>query len=75
MDGPTGRYSGAVNPPNHRGGDSRRPARNRKPDRKISAGFNTGQLTGNATLYLKVAPGVWQTFRIIDTNPSAVCKC
>jgi parallel beta-helix repeat protein len=46
-----------------------------KADRRISAGFNTGQLTGNATIYLRVAQGVWQTFRIIDTNPSAVCKC
>jgi predicted outer membrane repeat protein len=46
-----------------------------KPDRRISAGFNTGQLTGNATLYLKVAQGVWQTFRVFDTNPSAACKC
>jgi hypothetical protein len=46
-----------------------------KTDRRISAGFNTGQLTGNATMYLMVAQGVWQTFRIVDTNPSAVCKC
>jgi hypothetical protein len=46
-----------------------------KTDRRISAGFNTGQLTGNATIYLKVAQGVWQTFRIFDTNPSAACKC
>ena len=28
-----------------------------------------------ASAYLMVAPGVWQTFRIVDTNPSAVCKC
>jgi predicted outer membrane repeat protein len=46
-----------------------------KSDRKISAGFNTGQLTGNATIYLKVAQGVWQVFQIHDSNPSAVCKC
>jgi len=46
-----------------------------KSDRRISAGFNTGQLTGNATIYLMVTQGVWQTFRVIDTNPSAVCKC
>jgi len=46
-----------------------------KSDRRISAGFNTSQLTGNATIYLKVAQGVWQTFRIVGTNPSAVCKC
>jgi uncharacterized repeat protein (TIGR01451 family) len=46
-----------------------------KADRRISAGFNTGQLTGNATIYLMVAQGVWQTFQIVDTNPAAVCAC
>jgi len=47
----------------------------RKLDRRISAGFNTGQLTGSATVYLNTGPGIWQLFRINDTNPSAVCKC
>jgi hypothetical protein len=47
----------------------------RKPDRRISAGFSASQLTGGATIYLNVAQGVWQLFRINDTNPSAVCKC
>jgi hypothetical protein len=46
-----------------------------KSDRRISAGFNTGQLTGNATIYLMVAQGVWQTFRIVATSPAAVCAC
>ena len=46
-----------------------------KTDRRISAGFNTGQLTGNATIYLMVAQGVWQSFQIVDTNPNAVCAC
>jgi predicted outer membrane repeat protein len=46
-----------------------------KADRKISAGFNIGQLTGSATIYLKVGPGIWQLCRVHDTNPSAVCKC
>ena len=46
-----------------------------KTDRRISAGFNTGQLTGNATIYLKVAQGVWQSFPIVDTNPHAICAC
>src|SRR5262244_1084745 len=46
-----------------------------KSDRRISAGFNTGQLTGNATIYLMVTQGVWQTFQIVDTNPAAVCAC
>jgi len=46
-----------------------------KSDRRISAGLNTGQLTGNATLYLMVTGGVWQTIGIVDTNPAAVCAC
>jgi hypothetical protein len=46
-----------------------------KPDRKISGGFSTAQLTGSVTIYLKVGLGVWQLFRINDTNPSAVCNC
>ena len=46
-----------------------------KPDRRVSAGFNTGQLTGSATIYFTVAPGVWQIFRINSTNPAAVCAC
>jgi len=46
-----------------------------KTDRRISAGFNTGQLTGNGTIYFKVAQGVWQSFQIVDTNPHAVCTC
>jgi hypothetical protein len=46
-----------------------------KPDRRLSAGLNTGQSTGNATLYLMVVPGVWQSIRIVDTNPAAVCRC
>jgi len=52
-----------------------RTLRDDKPDRRIRAGFNTGQLTGAATLYLNVAPGVKQLFRINATNPSAVCAC
>jgi predicted outer membrane repeat protein len=47
----------------------------RQPDRRISAGFNTGQLTGSANVYLNTGPGIWQLFRINDTNPSAVCQC
>jgi hypothetical protein len=42
---------------------------------RLSAGFNTGQLTGNATIYLQVVQGVWQVLRIVDTNPRAVCAC
>jgi hypothetical protein len=43
--------------------------------RKISAGFNPGQLTGSATIYLQVVQGVWQSFQITATNPSAKCSC
>ena len=46
-----------------------------KPDRRVSAGFNTGQLTGSATIYFTAAPGLWQIFRINSTNPAAVCAC
>src|SRR5262249_2938158 len=42
---------------------------------RLSAGFNLGQRTGNATIYLMVAQGVWETFQIFDTNPFAVCTC
>jgi len=46
-----------------------------KPDRRVSAGFNTGQRTGSVTIYIMIAQGVWQTFRISSTNPNAVCSC
>jgi hypothetical protein len=46
-----------------------------KPDRRVSAGFITSQRTGSATIYIMIAPGVWQTFRISSTNPNAVCGC
>lgn len=46
-----------------------------KPDRRISAGLNLGSRIGGANIYLQLAPGVSQLFRINDTNPSAVCKC
>jgi hypothetical protein len=46
-----------------------------KSDRKISAGFNTGSLTGSATIDLMAGAGVWQMFKINDTNAAAVCSC
>jgi hypothetical protein len=46
-----------------------------KPDRRVSAGFITGQRTGSATIYIMIGQGVWQTFRINSTNPAAVCSC
>jgi hypothetical protein len=45
-----------------------------KTDRRLSAGFNTSQLNGNATIYLQVAQGVWQVFRISETIPTP-CLC
>ena len=48
----------------------------RKPDRNVSAGFNTGQKTGSATIYFLVAPGSYQVFRIYDTTSFGnVCSC
>jgi hypothetical protein len=46
-----------------------------KSDRRISANFNLGQLTGRATLTLLVAPGVYQTFIISQTTPNASPGC
>ena len=46
-----------------------------KSDRNIHAGFNPGQLTGSAVIYLQVTQGVFQQIHISDTNPSVVCKC
>jgi hypothetical protein len=46
-----------------------------KSDRRVSAGFYPGQRTGSATIYLMVAQGIWQTFRINATNVAAVCIC
>ena len=48
----------------------------KKPDRNVSAGFNTGQLTGSAVIYVLIAPGVWQVYRIHDTTSfGTVCAC
>ncbi len=48
----------------------------KKPDRNVSAGFNTGQRTGSATIYFLVAPGSWQVYRIYDTTSFGnVCAC
>lgn len=41
----------------------------------VSAGFNTGQHTGSATITLILAPGISQTIRINATNPNAGCSC
>ena len=48
----------------------------RQPDRRVSAGFNTGQRTGSAVIYVLVAPGSWQVYRIYDTTSFGnVCSC
>jgi hypothetical protein len=46
-----------------------------RPDRRISASFNPGQLTGRVTLTLAVVPGVFQTIVVSQTNPHATCQC
>jgi hypothetical protein len=46
-----------------------------EPDRKISASFDTGQVTGSARIKLKIAKGVRQVVRIDDTSPGATCSC
>jgi len=46
-----------------------------KPDRRISASFLLGQLTGRANITLIPAPGVYQTIVVNDTNPYATCTC
>jgi hypothetical protein len=46
-----------------------------RSDRRISAAFIVGQLTGSATIYLLEAAGVWQTFRTVATDPSNSCTC
>jgi len=44
-------------------------------DRRISAMSNTGTLTGRANVVLILAPGVYQTIVVNQTNPSAACFC
>jgi uncharacterized repeat protein (TIGR01451 family) len=46
-----------------------------KTDRRISISFFTNTNTGHASLSILIAPGVWQSFTINDTNPNAVCAC
>ena len=50
--------------------------RDRQPDRSVSAGFNTGQRTGSATIYVLQAPGSWRVYTIYDTTSFGnVCSC
>ncbi|HKV40248.1 MAG TPA: VCBS repeat-containing protein, partial [Blastocatellia bacterium] len=46
-----------------------------KPDRNITAAFNTGSLTGSATVTVISGPGLRTTYHIRDTNPHATCTC
>ena len=45
-----------------------------KSDRRISAGFNLGSLTGRAIVIL-ISEGVSQTFSLSQTNPHPSCVC
>jgi uncharacterized repeat protein (TIGR01451 family) len=49
--------------------------KDKKPDRNISAGFNTSSLTGTATVIVIPAPGLNNMYRINDTNPHITCQC
>lgn len=42
---------------------------------KVSAAFSDNQLTGTATVLLKVTQGVWQTVRINATELGLPCIC
>jgi len=47
-----------------------------RPDRRISAAFITGQLTGNVTVMVNVTQGVWQTMSVHDTTSLGKgCSC
>ena len=46
-----------------------------RPDRRISATFNTGQLTGHASLTVAIVPGVFQSITVNQTNPHPTCQC
>jgi uncharacterized delta-60 repeat protein len=46
-----------------------------KPDRKLSAGLVSGQLTGRATIMIAPAQGIYQTYVINSTNVHPTCVC
>jgi spore coat protein CotF len=46
-----------------------------RPDRKITAGLSTSQLTGRANITLILAPGIYQTITLNQTNPHPTCTC
>jgi ligand-binding sensor domain-containing protein len=44
-------------------------------DRRVTISYLTNQLTGNATINIAVAPGVFNTLRITQRNINAACAC
>ena len=44
-------------------------------DRRVTISYLTNQLTGNATINIAVAPGVFNTIRIVQRNTNATCGC
>ncbi|MGH9764825.1 MAG: HYR domain-containing protein [Blastocatellia bacterium] len=46
-----------------------------RSDRRINAAANPGTLTGRANITLILAPGVYETITVNQTNPSATCSC
>jgi hypothetical protein len=47
-----------------------------RPDRRVNAGLLIGQGTGSATIYVMIAQGVWQLFRLTSTGPvGGNCSC
>jgi hypothetical protein len=46
-----------------------------RPDRRINASFNPGQLTGHASLTVAIVPGVFQSITVNQTNPHPTCQC
>jgi hypothetical protein len=47
----------------------------KETNKTVSITFNTGSLTGNATITVSSGPGLSQTYKITDTNPHPVCSC
>jgi hypothetical protein len=44
-------------------------------DRRVTISYLTNQFTGNATINIAVAPGVFNTIRIVQRNINATCGC
>jgi hypothetical protein len=46
-----------------------------KQDRLVKISYLPNQLTGNASISVAAAPGVWSSFVVNATNPNAPCSC